>query len=637
MVCDSQCYLSIAYGVGISLLCLITLYALYMGWRLRHRNKEIEEHDGDYFITARKRFGTVRIGASFFASAVGAWVITAPSSYSSYAGLLGLCMYSLSSGIPFLMVAYAGTYIQKLYPNVISLIDFVGWRFGFVPKTLVLLMVLLNLSIAMLAELVSIGYIFRDYVGSPGWIIILVIGLLTLTYTTYGGLVISIYTDSIQAATALLLFTILMIFVASDFRPDPLPAYPNCEPGTYVCISGAPNCAAFDAVDEACPISGYSAILVMPLSLFMATVFSEAMWQKVWASESERTVKRGAWLGVVLILGVVFFSGYCGLLAQWAGLITYPSSYSYDPDNPVEATNANLYLFQVLGGGKSLPPSTLFNWIGVLVVILACVMCMGAVDSLQNGIASAIYSYISRLPVKPGMEKLTHSIWSARLLQFCMNAILLGIGGWLSSVPTVGPEGSPPLSVLELFLLGNMLACCIGPSVLFGLSKRLAPYYGGAGMVFSAVWAFACTCIYGTQYFFNKYKEDFYDFYGHAYTAGDVGSAFFFTWIGNGYAWDFFLIPFCVSIGTILLTSAITFVYTKATGKKIRVPSMAGKPEANGEPAPEAEAEAEAEATRKEGELGSADAEASADLSTSSSNSPKANGKHPVPVAEEAM
>jgi hypothetical protein len=61
-------------------------------------------------------------------------------------------------------------------------------------------------------------------------------------------------------------------------------------------------------------------------------------------------------------------------------------------------------------------------------------------------------------------------------------------------------------------------------------------YYGGAGMVFSAVWAFACTCIYGTQYFFNKYKEDFYDFYGHAYTAGDVGSAFFFTWIGNGYA-----------------------------------------------------------------------------------------------------
>ena len=74
------------------------------------------------------------------------------------------------------------------------------------------------------------------------------------------------------------------------------------------------------------------------------------------------------------------------------------------------------------------------------------------------------------------MEKLTHSIWSARLLQFCMNAILLGIGGWLSSVPTVGPEGSPPLSVLELFLLGNMLACCIGPSVLFGLSKRLAPY-----------------------------------------------------------------------------------------------------------------------------------------------------------------
>lgn len=33
---------------------------------------------------------------------------------------------------------------------------------------------------------------------------------------------------------------------------------------------------------------GYSSIFVMPASLFTATVFSEAMWQRAWASSDKR-------------------------------------------------------------------------------------------------------------------------------------------------------------------------------------------------------------------------------------------------------------------------------------------------------------------------------------------------------------
>ncbi len=33
---------------------------------------------------------------------------------------------------------------------------------------------------------------------------------------------------------------------------------------------------------------GYSSIFVMPASLFTATVFSEAMWQRAWASSDRK-------------------------------------------------------------------------------------------------------------------------------------------------------------------------------------------------------------------------------------------------------------------------------------------------------------------------------------------------------------
>lgn len=56
--------------------------------------------------------GALRIGWSFFAGAVGAWVIASPANYATYSGLLGLFFYSFCSGLPFLMIAYAGDIIR---------------------------------------------------------------------------------------------------------------------------------------------------------------------------------------------------------------------------------------------------------------------------------------------------------------------------------------------------------------------------------------------------------------------------------------------------------------------------------------------------------------------------------------------
>lgn len=205
----------------------------------------------------------------------------------------------------------------------------------------------------------------------------------------------------------------------------------------------------------------------MPVSLFTATVFSEALWQRVWASESKKALRNGAIIGCIFVVLIVFFAGFCGLLAAWAGLITTDTNY-------------NLYLFQVLHGGQIPPIPTVSNWIGVICVVLAAVMNEGAVDSIQNGMASAITSYLVHF----------YKSWTllkTRLVVLVLNCGLIGIAVWLTL-------GTVKVGVLELFLMANMLACSSAVPVLVGLSERLYMYYHGASFLFSCLFSIFCTC-----------------------------------------------------------------------------------------------------------------------------------------------
>lgn len=84
---------------------------------------------------------------------------------------------------------------------------------------------------------------------------------------------------------------ILVIYVAVDFR-NPLPPVPHyLGPGNY---------------------NGLSSIAVMPISLISATIFSEAMWQRCWASANSRALHTGALLGAAATIVVVFIFAFGG-------------------------------------------------------------------------------------------------------------------------------------------------------------------------------------------------------------------------------------------------------------------------------------------------------------------------------------
>lgn len=555
---DLAGYQALVWSLSGVLLAFFAGFAIIYTY-IRHKRQQDKIHfDQEEFITARRQVSTVRIGWSFFAGALGAWVISSPPAYtgSGYnygAGGIGLAFYSLSSGLPVIMIAFAGEVIRRKVPHVLSLTDFMGWRYGYVAKTYVVLLCIFNMSIAMLAEFTTIGTLFGVYLGSKAFAITVVVGLLTMAYTAYGGLFISIITDQVQGIAVVLFFTITVIYVAADFRyPLPTPFPGDCcgefcdeNPGGF-CLAGTNKV-------------GYSSIFVMPASLFTATVFSEAMWQRAWASTDKKSLVRGSILGCVGIVLVVFFVGFCGILAAWAGLI-------------LPTTNFNLYFFATLGALDE--NNNISKWIGVVVMLLAVAMNMSAVDSLQNGLAAGISShFLKGRPVA----------WT-RLAVLVINIPLVVLGA--------RPNGLD-LKVLELFLLANMICCTSAIPVLAGLVSRLHRLVGGASMVLSCWLSIFLTSVYGVNYYYSQWDtirlgaaygcdclalapvtpamtEDEAaaaqtcidtcagsDYAPAAkYQSKDFGSAMNYTWMGNGYAWDFFLIPLSVSLGSLMLCAA---------------------------------------------------------------------------------
>lgn len=107
-------------------------------------------------------------------------MITSPSSYASYAGILGLVIYAITSGLPLIMIAAFGGILQERFPDIMSSGDFARARFGPVSQLLVILLTIFNMSIALMAEYVSMGILFRDFLGSVNYGIIIFYGILTL-------------------------------------------------------------------------------------------------------------------------------------------------------------------------------------------------------------------------------------------------------------------------------------------------------------------------------------------------------------------------------------------------------------------------------------------------------------------------
>jgi hypothetical protein len=56
----------------------------------------------------------------------------------------------------------------------------------------------------------------------------------------------------------------------------------------------------------------------MPICLLASTVFSNSVWQRVWAAQSAEALRQGGALGSVAVMIAVLLFGFAGFLAAWA-------------------------------------------------------------------------------------------------------------------------------------------------------------------------------------------------------------------------------------------------------------------------------------------------------------------------------
>ncbi|KAJ9083820.1 hypothetical protein DSO57_1030958 [Entomophthora muscae] len=398
-----------------------------------HRKKSPEGETFEFFLTARNTQPMLRVMWSFVAGLMGSWIVTMPADNASRSGIIGVISYAVFCGLPIYLLALVGEKVQKVMPRVLSFGDYVRYRFGVVPQLYVAVIAVFNLGVALTVEYSSVNSIFTSILGRGNFPIAPIIFVVTTAYTAFGGLLVSIITDVYQGIVGTGLVCVLVATVALSFRPElgPLPEH----------LGATEN--------------GYTSIFILPVTLMAATVFTEAPWQRVWASESPAALRRGALFASLILSLVVFVLGLLGYFAAWSGLKTE------DP---------NVLLIMMVASKHQ-------GWIAVLIAVMTAIICESAIDTLQNALASAISTMVLRdRPL----------IW-VRILVLLLN------------IPPVYISYQNH-SAFDLFTAGNKVACTAFIPLLLGLYQPAMPYLTGPCMLFASLLSFLSMVGFGMIY-----------------------------------------------------------------------------------------------------------------------------------------
>jgi len=182
---------TIGLGLTIATLAVFTVAGL---WYSRGRVGSVED-----LLTARNSTGTGMTTATLIASTMGAWILFSPAEAgAAFGGVTAVFGYAIGSAVPLLLFVPVGKRIRELMPTGHSLTEFVLVRFGPVMYAFVLVVSVFYMFIFLAAEMTGIAGALELIAGVPAWQTATVVGAFVLVYTAYGGLVASIFTDTVR-------------------------------------------------------------------------------------------------------------------------------------------------------------------------------------------------------------------------------------------------------------------------------------------------------------------------------------------------------------------------------------------------------------------------------------------------------
>ena len=335
----------ISQSTSLSLVIIISLIFAILGLYYSKKFKGINN-----YLTANRNIGLFSLTTSLVASALGAWILFGPASAATWGGIGAVIGYALGTAFPMIFLIYLGKKIRKEFPKGSSLIEFMRRKFGKSLFKLILLMTIFYMFIFLCAEVTAVAILINYISGTELWITALIVLIATLTYTLYGGLRASIFTDNIQ----MIVIGVLLVISVS-----------------YI-ISFAGSEFSFSYVKEKNPqllsgsyIPSYTAGLTFFIAVAATNLFHQGNWQRVYAAKDQQTLQKSLIISFFIIVPIVFFMGFAGMV-----------SFSIDPSN-----RPDLGFFTLL-----LKEQT--EMLALIIVTLGLALTISTVDTLVNAISS---------------------------------------------------------------------------------------------------------------------------------------------------------------------------------------------------------------------------------------------------------
>tara|TARA_B100001029_G_scaffold92597_1_gene75919 strand:+ start:1017 stop:2459 length:1443 start_codon:yes stop_codon:yes gene_type:complete len=398
---------------SLVLVIIVSLIFTLVGIIYSNRHKGL-----DNYLTANRNIGLFTLSTSLIASALGAWILFGPASAATWGGIGAVIGYALGTAFPMIFLIFLGKKIRNDFPKGSTLIEFLRKKFSKTLFKLILFMTIFYMFVFLCAEVTAVAILINYISGTDLWITAFIILTCTLTYTLYGGLRASMFTDNIQMVVIIILF-LISVFYLTTFTGDAF---------TFTFIKEKnPDLLSIKYIPN------YTAGLTFFIAVAATNLFHQGNWQRVYAAKNNKVLKQSLIISSIIIVPIVFFMGFSGMVAV-----------STDPK-----VIPDLGFFSLLFIEQT-------EFLSLLIVILGLSLTISTIDTLVNAISSLI---IVDGKATFNFDKKTNYLKFSKLCLVTLSIIAFFIA-------------SKGFSVLYLFLLADLFCCAFVLTVFYSFYNK---------------------------------------------------------------------------------------------------------------------------------------------------------------------
>ena len=371
------------------------------------------------YLTANRNIGLFSLTTSLVASALGAWILFGPVAAATWGGIGAVIGYALGTAFPMIFLIYFGKKIRNEFPKGSSLIEFMRKKFGKSLFKLILLMTIFYMFIFLCAEVTAVAVLINYLSGTELWITALIVLISTLTYTLYGGLRASIFTDNIQMIViGILLLTLISIISSSSGNNFSFEFIENKNPQLL----------------SSSYIPSYTAGLTFFIAVAATNLFHQGNWQRVYAAKNYQTLKSSLIISFFIIIPIVFLMGFIGMV-----------SFSLD-----SSARPDLGFFTLLLKDQT-------ELLSLLIIVLGLSLTISTVDTLVNAISSL---FVVDGKATFNLDKKTDYLKISKYFIVFLSLIVFGVA-------------SKGFDILYLFLLADLFCCAFVFTVFYSFYNKV--------------------------------------------------------------------------------------------------------------------------------------------------------------------